>query len=95
MLWNKNISEQPIDFQIKESSNTFLQLPHLCYHGYFWGGNRLKIAPKIVHNKKKKKKKTFRELCILYIYCKEPPRVPGKLALPVWRYYSHLCYVNY
>lgn len=54
MLWNKNISEQPIDFQIKESSNTFLQLPHLCYHGYFWGGNRLKIAPKIVHNKKKK-----------------------------------------
>lgn len=75
MLWNKKISQQPIDFQINASSNTFLQFPHLCYHGFFCG-NRLKIGPKIIHNKEKKKtKKTFRKLCI---YCTEPPQGAGE-----------------
>lgn len=59
ILWNKNINLQPIDFQINASSNTFLQFPHLCYHGFFFFGNRLQIVPKIVHSKENKKQKNL------------------------------------
>ena len=94
ILWNKNINLQPIDFQINASSNTFLQFPHLCYHGFFFFGNRLQIVPKIVHNKEKKNKKTFRELCI---YCTEPPQGAGKTGFPCLAvsFSSLLRYTNY
>ena len=81
ILWNKNINLQPIDFQINASSNTFLQFPHLRYHGFFFFGNRLQIVPKIVHNKEKKKTKKPSVSCAFI--ARSHHRVPGKLAFPV------------
>ena len=61
---------------------------------FFFFGNRLQIVPKIVHNKKKKNKKTFRELCI---YCTEPPQGAGKTGFPCLAvsFSSLLRYTNY
>ena len=94
ILWNKNINLQPIDFQINASSYTFLQFPHLCYHGFFFLEIVYKLSPKLFIVKKTKNKKTFRELCI---YCTEPPQGAGKTGFPCLAvsFSSLLRYTNY